>query len=436
MKDFKVYLPFFLILILLGLAGKAHTLTLEEAIQKALHTHPALKARTQAIKAAEQARKATAANRWLKANFVAQAERHSDPVAVTAIKGPGAFPAFSRDIYFWEIDLSLPLYEGGRVAREVRLKEFETKLEESLWRQSAEDLIANVEQLYYQILYLKALKKTQKELLDLLKRQYQEAQLKYQVGKIARLDLLYFKRSLREEEASLLSTTANLKLAKHLLALLMGQKKALFEVEEELSTEKAHLSFDPEEIETYLDLRPDVKAAAFKVKQAQAALSRAKRTYAPEIAAFSSYGRRAGAGLHHDEEVWVAGLRFQWSLFDSGLRRHQVKERLAQVLSAQENLQAIRLKAREEILSAWTQWQTARRQIEKYQAAADYAKAAFERETVRYQSGAGSITDLLLAQSAWLKARASLLKAYYDLLSAKVSFDLATGQIAKGYLYE
>ncbi len=430
------YLLAFLVLFSAATSLKAQELTLEDAVKKALSAHPGLKARQRAVEAASYARQATAANRWLKANFVAQAERHSDPVAVTAIKGPGAFPAFSRDIYLWEVDLSLPLYEGGRVAREVRLKEFETKVQQSLLRQSAEDLIANVEQLYYQILYLKALKETQEELLRLLRKQYQEACLKHQVGKIARLDLLYFKRALQEEEAALLATNDNLKLAKHLLALLMGEDKPHFELRGKLNKPVNISSEVTSKIEAHLSNRPDVKAAIFKVRQAEASLSRAKRAYAPDLSLFSSYGHRAGAGLQDEEEVWVAGVRFQWQIFDSGARHHRIRENRALVLAAEENLRAVRLKARQEILSALTRVETALSQIKKYQAAENFAQAAFERESVRYETGAGAVTDLLLAQEAWLRAKSALLKAYYELQSAKVAFDLATGEIAKGYLHE
>ncbi len=411
----------------------AKTLTLDTAIKKALSTHPELRSRQEEIKAASYARKATAANRWLRADLVAQAERHSDPVAVLPIKGWGQFPAFSRDIYFWEVELSLPLYEGGRVAREVKIKELETLVQKSLLHQSTEDLIANVKQVYYQILYLKTLAQAQEEQLSLLKRQHQEAAFKYRLGKIAKLDLLYFERALREEEAALLATKENLRLAKHLLALLMGEERPDFEVTGDLQAAPSDLPAE-EEGETYLAARPDVKAAALRVKQAEASLERAKRAYWPTVALFSSYGRRAGAGLHHDEEVWTAGLRFELNLFDSGGKRNRLRENQAQVLAAEEHLKAVRLKAREEILTALTQIQTARAQLEKYQATEAYAREVFERERVRYQTGAGAVTDLLSAQEAWLRAKTALVKAYYNLKTARVAFELATGQMSKEYL--
>ncbi len=426
-------LIFILMSPLTGLAQKS--LSLEEAIRLALKHHPSIKAQKDALKASRFAKKATSANRWLKANLILQAERHNDPVTITSIKGPGQFPPFSRDIYFWQVEATFPLYEGGRVAQEVKIKDLEINIRQSLLRQSTEDLIANVKQLYFQVLYLKNLAKAQRELYRLLEKQYRDASLKYQVGKIAKLDLLYFKRALEEEKALLLASENNLRLAKKLLALVIGLEDTSFEVSSALEPSKK-LDFNPFSADKFLDQRPDVKAAKLKVKQAEAAISRAKREYLPTLSAFSSYGRRAGAGLNNDEEVWVAGVRLNWSIFDSGVKRNLVKEKQALWLAAKEELESLRLAASQEIISAVSRINSAKSQVNRLKAAEEFAREAYKREAFRYQAGAGSINDLLQAQEAWLRTKSNLLKAYYDLNTATISFELATGQIAKEFLNE
>ncbi|WP_197460503.1 TolC family protein [Thermodesulfatator autotrophicus] len=410
-------------------------LTLEKAISLALKNHPSIKAQKDVLTASRFAKDATKANRWFKANLIVQAERHNDPVTITSIKGPGQFPPFSRDIYFWQVEATFPLYEGGRVAQEVKIKDLEINIRQSLLRQSTEDLIANVKQLFFQVLYLKSLVKAQRELYHLLKEQYHDASLKYQVGRIARLDLLYFKRALEEEKALLLASESNLHLAKKLLALVIGLEDNSFEVSGHLEPLK-NVNIKSFSAEKFLEERPDVKAARLKVKQAEAAISRAKREYLPTISAFSSYGRRAGAGLNNDEEVWVAGVRLNWSIFDSGVKRNLLKEKQALWLAAKEELQNLRLSASQEIISAVSQINLAKSQVNRLKAAEEFAREAYKREALRYQAGAGSINDLLQAQEAWLRTKSNLLKAYYDLNTAVVSFELATGQIAKEFSNE
>ncbi len=194
MNEIRKYLFFTisaLFIILSILPVQAEILTLREVVEKAISFHPNLLSQKETLKATAYAKKALASQRWFQINFVAEFERHSDPVVVVPIKGPGRFPKFSRDIYFWETTLSFPLYEGGRVAKKVKFKELGLETQKSLLRQSAEDLIANVKQLYYQILFLKNLKRAQEEILSALKKQREEAALKFRLKKVAKLDFLY-----------------------------------------------------------------------------------------------------------------------------------------------------------------------------------------------------------------------------------------------------
>ena len=411
-------------------AGAPHpeTLTLEQAVERALSYHPSLRSRKDAIEAAAQGRKSAEARRWLRADLTAQAERHSDPVAVLPIKGWGQFPEFSRDIYLWELRLSLPLYEGGRIAKEVKLKELETKVQESLLRQSTEDLIANVKQVFYQILYLQELLGAQEQIVGLLRRQKEEAELKYRLGRTARLDLLYMERALKEEEALKTATAENLALARRILAMLIGLEGDDFRLQGRLALQE-ELEME-EECRDCIDMRPDVAAAELKVHQAHTSLERAIREYLPSISLFSSYGRRAGSGLHYDEEVWTSGLRLDLNLFESGATRSRIRQARAQLSAAKEELRAVKLKARQEIASAASRIKAARAKLQQYMAAQQYAEEAYRVESVKYRTGAGAVTDLLSAQEAWLRARSALLRAYFDLRSAQVAYELAAGRIA------
>ena len=408
----------------------AGTLTLDEAIRMALEFHPALKSGRAAVEAAARSRRAVAAKRWLRADFAAQAERHSDPVAVLPIKGWGQFPDFSRDIYSWEVVFSLPVYEGGRISKEVRLKELDGALEESMLRQSADDLVANVKQLFFQILYLRQLRDTQQKIVEVLHRQRDDVELKSRLGRVAKLDLLYMERALEEQQAILEATAENLALARRTLGLLIGVEPLEWELSGDLC--KQGREPDTDDIEGYLSSRPDVKAAELKVKQAATALDRAKRAYLPSVSLFSSYGRRAGAGLHGDEEVWTTGLRMDLNLFDSGGKRSRVQQGEAALAAAKEELRAVQLGGRQEILSALSRIRSAKAQVERYKAAERYAREAYEVESIRYETGAGSVNDLLSAQEAWLRSSTALVKAYYDLKSALVAFELATGRIWGG----
>ncbi len=429
----KIYWLFLFWLIFVINCFASETITLDQAIKEAIQHHPGIKAVKRQIEALGFSRKKEAAKRWLNVDFYATAERHSSPITVVPISAPGKFPEFSRDIYSWEIKASIPIYDGGRVSRLVKIKDLELLSEKDFLKSSVEDLIANVKQLYFAVLYLKTLKKANEKLLEILKKEEQLADLKYKAGKVAQLDLLYFERARLQEEASLEEVKKKLEATKEILSLLMGREKCDFVVQGDIF--KLPLEKIPQNkvLTSLIEDRSDVKMAQVKVSQSEAAVELAKREFWPKLSLFSSYGYRAGAGLNYRKEVWTIGIQLSIPIFDSGVREYQVMENQRKLLAAIDQLKATKLKAKEEIINALAEIKAYKTQIRKYKASVRFAKEVFEKESVRYRTGAGNIVDLLSAQEAWLKAKMALIKAYFDLHTAMVKLELNTGQIAKGY---
>ena len=60
------------------------------------------------------------------------------------------------------------------------------------------------------------------------------------------------------------------------------------------------------------------------------------------------------------------------------------------------------------------------------------ARESYRIEDLKYRTGAGTITDSLLAQAAWFQAEALKAEAVYELEKAMVDYRLATGTIKEG----
>ncbi len=434
MKTFILLITF----LLFAVPSQAkQSLTLNKIIKEVLKHSPSLKFANRKVEAARFSRKKETAKRWLKVDFYAGIERHSEPISVVPISAPGKFPKFSRDIYSWELKASIPIYDGGKVSKLVKIKNLEVFKEKRGLQQSAEDLIANVKELYFTILYLKALKKTNEELLEILKKEERLASLKYKAGKVAELDLLYFKRARLQEEASLEEIKKKLKAAKEVLLLLMGwQDKEDIDVKGKIFEVNFSQIPDVASIDRLIEGRTDVRIAYLKVRQAEVNLNLARRENLPQLYLFSSYGERAGAGLNYKKNLWTVGIQLKISIFDSGVTKYNIMEKQENLLATKQALNSVKLKAKEEVVNALAEINSCKAKIRKYKAAVVFAKEVFEKESLKYRTGAGSVVDLLSAQETWLKAKMSLIKAFFDLSTAMVKFELATGQIAKGYLNE
>jgi len=389
----RLKVVFFILILAAPPVRAGEGLTLSEARHLALRANPEILARGHEVSAARAARRAEWGKLLPQVDLLASYRRLSDPQAVVPIKGPGRFPAFSRDLYDFTFTLSLPLYEGGRLRRRVRIAELETAFRESLRRQTALDLLANVEETFYLGLYLKDLISAQEKTLEALRRLYRETRLKERLGRVPPLDRLRIEAQLKAEEAA--------------LSVLLGRPPATdFDLSGALPAPEGGL---PEpDWEEILSCRPDLAAARAALSRAREEVRLVRGEHLPSFEIFSDYGRRAGAGLNDNEEIWEAGLRFRLNLFSGGTISAQVAEARARELAARERLRAAELSARREVAAALSLLSQSLAEIEHYRATLASAREAFRVESLRYRTGAGTVTDMLLAQASWFRAEADL----------------------------
>ena len=77
-----------------------------------------------------------------------------------------------------------------------------------------------------------------------------------------------------------------------------------------------------------LEHRPDGIAAAYAVKQAQAAVSSTKAGFRPSVSAVIQ-GSMVGEGAfkaNQTKEMWSAGIQLSWNIFDNNVTSAQVQQ--------------------------------------------------------------------------------------------------------------
>ncbi len=409
------------------------SLTLDEALRRAIQHSPKILAQKYEMAASRKGYKAERGQLLPQINFEAQASRLSDPQSITPMSKPGSFPTFSRDIYQFNFGAIFPIYRGGRLHRRVKIAELITALQKGLKQQTTLDLFANVKNTFFLALYLKELVSAREKTLEALKKEEKDAKLRLKVGRIPPLDLMRIETQVKAEEAALVAAREALRRAKEALSVLMGEPpQSDFDVEGSLEV----ASFKPEEVDTerVLYCRPDIFAQRQAVKKAEEEVKLAFGEHLPNIDLFANYGRRAGSGFHHSEEVWEAGIRLKLNIFSGGTISAKVAQKRAKLLAEMERLRNLELYAKREITNALSLMAQAKEEVAHLDAARKTAKEAFRVESLKYRTGAGTVTDMLLAQAAWAQAEADYLEALYKLASAFVEYQRATTTIARGWI--
>ncbi len=424
---------FFFVLLLVPAPSRALNataegpITLEEAISFALKKSPVVESGRWDVVSKREGVKAAWGKHLPQVDLESGYTRFSDPLAVVPIKGFGRRPPFfSKNIYQWKAVGYLPVYQGGRISRMVEISRLEEEIGADQLKLTKEELVADVTNLFNRVLQLNHLLKAQEDALGALQKVREDTHNLLKVGRVAQVDLMRIDTQVSVQKQELIATRELLRRTKETLAYLLGWPPRA-----ELNPvgELREVPFDAKPAVDAVERRPDVRAALKRVEEAQKRIEYEFGAHLPDLYLSTSYGDRSGAGFHGKEEVWQAGAYLRLNIFSGGTISAKVRQAKAELFKARSQLQNARLKAEEEILHASSAVAEARAKVEAARLALQSAKESFRVERLKYASGAGTVTDMLLAQAQWLDSKARYYQALYDENSAVVAYKLATSSI-------
>ncbi|HVO65091.1 MAG TPA: TolC family protein, partial [Syntrophales bacterium] len=117
------------------------------------------------------------------------------------------------------------------------------------------------------------------------------------------------------------------------------------------------------------------------------------------------------------------------NVFDAGIISSNIGREKALQRRAEEELRQTKLKARLEVDNALSLLTEAQSKLAVSEKAVDQAEESMRIEDLKYRAGAGTVTDVLLAESAQSLAQANYYQALYDYNTAITEYKRATGTI-------
>jgi outer membrane protein TolC len=175
--------------------------------------------------------------------------------------------------------------------------------------------------------------------------------------------------------------------------------------------------------------RPELRAVHQRLKVAQSNIDGAKSAYGPKIRAEGGYGWRDKEFLPHEEE-WLIGVTLDLPLFTGFSRKHRLARAKAEMSKEEAEMERVIQKIRQEV---WSAYSKLKETYEATQSAEILVKDALESHRLaqeRYKVGAGTLTDLLDAQTALDRAEAHRVAAHWDYHIARSILSRATGNPA------
>ena len=325
--------------------------------------------------------------------------------------------------------LSMPVYTGGRLENQRKTARYALNAADLTLENSRQTVKYQAAQAYYQVLQRASLVNVQEEAVELLEEHLRNVTIQYEVGTIAKSDVLATNVQLANSQQSLNTAQGNYQTAVAQLNNILG-----LPVNTEIAASDEinfiHYNLTEEQCLDYaLAHRPDGIAAIYTLKQAEAQTAAAKSGYRPNVNAVVQ-GSMSGEnvfGSNHNAEQWAVGLQMQWNIFDNGVTSANVNqakaaERRAESV-AQQQIETIQL----EVHSAYIALKTAEKNIEVTASAVDKAEEEFKIAQIRYVEGVDTNLNVMNAQEKVVETRNNYYTAIYNFNTSRAQLEKAMG---------
>lgn len=410
-------------------------LDLEETIQRALLTNPS-------VKIAEYNRKAA------KADYSAAKGARGISISLSHDSGRGGYadnrsyvitdnmgrqiPRYDKSIgnsHSNSITASLPLFTGGELQGQIGQAKANYRSMLSAEEQAYNEMKETATTGYFNMLNATNMKALRQESVDRLQAHLDNVIAQYNVGIVARADVLRSEVELANAQQNYITASNEYDVAEATLNNIIGTP---------LGTTlllKDRLQYEPYENDMAYCLayseqhRPELKQAEYGVDAAEAALVVARSGHMPKVYANASnnWGGNGSDWPGDDDENWSVGVTASMNVFDSGVtwsKIHAAQENLAKAKETQRQVKdAVELEVRTDYLGM----REAEKRISTTQVAVAQAEEDYHIAVVRYQAGVGTNIDVMDAQVALTEAKTNYVKALYDYNTSKAALNTSMG---------
>ncbi len=396
-------------------------LSLDESVALALKNNPALKiAESDRDKASWTVRENLAG--YGPSVGYTHNDKRSEAAPSALVPDPSPINSFNNTV-----SLSLPLYTGGRVEGLVGQARQSLKVADLNLDKTKQQLKLDATNAYFSVLAKRNLLQVAQESVDNLTAHLKNVQAQFDVGTVAKSDVLRSEVELANAVQSLIKAQNNYDVAVATLNNTIGLPHGTeIKLKEDLKYVQQGTTLN-DGINYAMKNRPDVNAADANIEKAKEGVKTARSGFLPTISLTGSNNWNDDHFPGARNSNWLVGLTTSLTVFDTNLTLSKVKEAEASVVSANETARQTKDSVALEVRSEYLGMKEAEKRIETSQVAVAKAEEDFTIAQVRYNAGVGTNLDVIDAQLALANAKTNYIQALYDYNTGKAKFDKAMG---------
>lgn len=332
-----------------------------------------------------------------------------------------------NDSWANSVRLNWQLYSGGRVEGQIDQAELALKIADFGMDKVKQQMRLDTTIAYYNVLQARNSVKVSQETVASLHQHLTNVQAKFEVGAVAKSDVLRSEVELANAEQNLTKTQNSQALAVVDLNNLMGfaQDTELL-LKDELSEAGENTTLE-ECIQLALANRPEIKQASANVAIAEESRDIAKSSRLPSVNLSGSNSWNDSLVPANGDGRWSVGLSANWNIFDGNITNAKIRAADAALQKSDEQARQSRDSVEMEVRQAYLSMKEAAQRIETTKVAAVKAEEDLNIAMVKYNAGAGTNIEVMDAQLALTQAKTNYTQALYDYNVGKAKLDRAIG---------
>lgn len=414
-------------------AGETVELNLQEAMERAFNTNPAISIAGYNVQSAKAGLDAARSSHLLSITANHQTNRGGSDDArwKSAIgkdgkhvevytKGIGNFHSNS-------VTATLPIYTGGKIRGTVRQAKANYMAVVEGKQKAYNDMRATVTTGYCDLLQAGNMQQLGRESVQRLEDHLKNVKAQYDVGVVAKADVLRSQVELSNAQQSLIQAENAYQVAEANLNRIVGLPMDTTLKLDNILTYSEYTEDMAYCLDYASKYRPELEQARQGVEAAKGALMVARSGHMPQIGASATQSWSDSEWPGDENGEWGVGVSVSLNVFDSGVTWSKINGAKADLAAAEETYRDTVTAVDLDVRNSYLSMREAEKRIQTTQTAVSLAEEDYRIAQVRYMAGVGTNTDVLDAQVALTQAKTNYLQAMYDYNTSKIELENAIG---------
>ncbi len=420
-------------------AGETVELNLQEAMERAFNTNPAISIAGYNVQSAKAGLDAARSSHLLSITANHQSQRggaDEERVSRQMVINPTTQKVEFVNIpvgkqignsHSNSVTATLPIYTGGKIRGTVRQAKANYMAVVEGKQKAYNDMRATVTTGYCDLLQAGNMQQLGRESVQRLEDHLKNVKAQYDVGVVAKADVLRSQVELSNAQQSLIQAENAYQVAEANLNRIVGLPMDTTLKLDNILTYSEYTEDMAYCLDYASKYRPELEQARQGVEAATGALMVARSGHMPQIGASATQSWSDSEWPGDENGEWGVGVSVSLNVFDSGVTWSKINGAKADLAAAEETYRDTVTAVDLDVRNSYLSMREAEKRIQTTQTAVSLAEEDYRIAQVRYMAGVGTNTDVLDAQVALTQAKTNYLQAMYDYNTSKIELENAIG---------